>query len=233
MGQRFGPLSQEVKDLEEIVLKLFTSVLPTGVLAVPGLKDPEDKYLEFDLFADDRNINIREQSSKIVKTRKDHVCTSPIGLKHTIPKGCHTRYEKAIIDEEWAYYWTCLDCIDEYEDQIPIDEDEFSLEEYEDDVLRLAVYPNIGSNFVYPALGLAGEAGEVADKVKRILRDKKGVVSNDDRLAILRELGDVLWYVIAEARELDSNLHEVAMLNHEKLLDRNKRGKIHGGGDNR
>ncbi len=82
-------------------------------------------------------------------------------------------------------------------------------------------------------LGLAGEAGETADKVKKILRDKGGEVTDVDREEIGKELGDVLWYVAAIARNLDLTLSGVAEQNLEKLESRYQRGKIGGSGDNR
>lgn len=87
--------------------------------------------------------------------------------------------------------------------------------------------------FVEKVLGLVGEAGETADKVKKVLRDKDGVISEQDKLEIAKELGDVLWYVASVARYLDVPLEEVARLNLEKLEDRYKRNLIHGQGDNR
>ena len=82
-------------------------------------------------------------------------------------------------------------------------------------------------------LGLPGEAGETADKFKKILRDKGGVISPSDRDEIVKELGDVLWYVAMIAEYLEVPLSEVAKLNIEKLESRLKRNKIHGAGDNR
>lgn len=87
--------------------------------------------------------------------------------------------------------------------------------------------------FVEKVLGLTGEAGEVADKIKKILRDKNGVVSEEDRLSVCKELGDTLWYLASIARYLDLPLSEVASKNVEKLEDRYQRNKIHGSGDER
>lgn len=87
--------------------------------------------------------------------------------------------------------------------------------------------------FVEKVLGLTGEAGETADKIKKILRDKGGVVSNDDRLAICKELGDTLWYLASIARYLDIPLSKIASENVAKLEDRYQRNKIHGSGDER
>jgi NTP pyrophosphatase (non-canonical NTP hydrolase) len=86
---------------------------------------------------------------------------------------------------------------------------------------------------VYPTLGLVNEAGELAGKVKKIFRDKGGVISDEDRQALKHELGDVLWYMAQLATELDLNLQEVAEANLEKLFSRLERGTIKGEGDNR
>lgn len=82
-------------------------------------------------------------------------------------------------------------------------------------------------------LGLAGEAGETVDKFKKIFRDKNGVISEEDKQEIVKELGDVLWYVATIARYLDVPLEEVVAKNVEKMESRLKRGVLHGEGDNR
>ena len=81
---------------------------------------------------------------------------------------------------------------------------------------------------IYPALGLAAEAGEVANKVKKILRD-----GNFDRVAIADEVGDCLWYIAALCRDLNVDMSEVAKNNLGKLQDRKQRGKLQGSGDKR
>lgn len=86
---------------------------------------------------------------------------------------------------------------------------------------------------VYPTLGLANEAGEVAGKVKKIFRDKDGKLSAEDREALKSELGDVLWYLAQICTELDISLEEVAEANLEKLFSRKERNQIGGSGDNR
>lgn len=87
--------------------------------------------------------------------------------------------------------------------------------------------------FVAKILGLVGEAGEVAEKFKKIVRDKAGDISEEDKLEIIKELGDVLWYVNAITDYLGLQLNEVAEKNLEKLLDRKDRGMQRGSGDNR
>ncbi|MBQ3470001.1 nucleoside triphosphate pyrophosphohydrolase family protein [Candidatus Saccharibacteria bacterium] len=82
-------------------------------------------------------------------------------------------------------------------------------------------------------LGLSGEAGEVADKFKKIIRDKGGDLSVEDKEAVVKELGDVLWYIAGISRYLDTPLSEVARKNLEKLYSRLDRNKIAGDGDNR
>jgi len=104
---------------------------------------------------------------------------------------------------------------------------------YQHKALKSAVYPNRGNNIVYPVLGMNGEAGEVAEKVKKILRDKEGKWTEEDREEIKKEIGDVLWYCAATASEFGLDLQGVAEANIIKLHDRLKRNKIHGSGDNR
>ena len=96
-----------------------------------------------------------------------------------------------------------------------------------------AQYPNLGSNNIYPTLGLVGEAGEVAEKVKKVIRDKNGIFDNESKLGIKKELGDVLWYISNLCTELNFNLDDVASQNLEKLKLRAARGKISGSGDDR
>jgi NTP pyrophosphatase (non-canonical NTP hydrolase) len=86
---------------------------------------------------------------------------------------------------------------------------------------------------VYPTLGLANEAGEVAGKIKKIFRDKGGVIAEEDRQALKYELGDVLWYLTQICTELNLTLEEVAAANIEKLFSRLERGQIRGEGDER
>lgn len=86
---------------------------------------------------------------------------------------------------------------------------------------------------VYPTLGLVNEAGELAGKVKKIFRDKNGVISEADRDALKYELGDVLWYLAQIATELDMTLDQVAQANIEKLTSRLERNQIQGEGDYR
>ena len=93
-------------------------------------------------------------------------------------------------------------------------------------------YPNECKPWVY-ALGLTGEAGELADKIKKVYRDKCGVFKQEEREAIAKELGDVLWYLTRLGATLGFSLEQIAEMNIEKLADRAKRGKIGGSGDER
>ena len=96
-----------------------------------------------------------------------------------------------------------------------------------------AIYPDKDNNFIYPTLGLVGEAGEVAEKIKKILRDKGGIINDVDRQEISKELGDVLWYLAQMATELKLDLDIVAQNNLDKLFSRLDRNKLQGNGDNR
>lgn len=96
-----------------------------------------------------------------------------------------------------------------------------------------AIYPNLGDNLWYPALGLVGEAGEVAEKIKKIYRDSEGIISSKTVEQLSGELGDVLWYIANLASELGLELELVAARNLYKLSERKNRGTLHGSGDNR
>ena len=87
--------------------------------------------------------------------------------------------------------------------------------------------------FLEKVLGLVGEAGEAADKIKKIIRDKGGYASEEDRAEITKELGDVLWYLANVARYLGVSLSDIAEGNIKKLSSRKNRNKLHGEGDNR
>ena len=105
--------------------------------------------------------------------------------------------------------------------------------EYEEKARKTAVYPDRGNNLIYPVLGLAGEAGEVVEKVKKLIRDKNREIDAAFLEAIKKELGDVLWYIAAICAELGISMEEVARLNIEKLYSRMERNKLHGEGDDR
>ena len=105
--------------------------------------------------------------------------------------------------------------------------------DYQTKSRKTAKYPAIGHPVIYPTLGLANEAGEVAGKIKKIFRDKNGIIGDDERAALRGELGDVLWYLAQVCTELELSLDEVAGHNIEKLYSRLERGKIGGDGDNR
>lgn len=87
--------------------------------------------------------------------------------------------------------------------------------------------------YIYPALGLAEEAGEVAGKFAKAVRDHDGRVDDTRKEEIKKELGDVLWFVSELATCLDISLEDVARKNLDKLASRKERGVIHGSGDNR
>ena len=104
---------------------------------------------------------------------------------------------------------------------------EMGLNAYQKAAAKTAIY-KAEHSILYPALGLAGEAGEVANKVKKMLRD-----GNFDRQAIASEVGDVLWYIAALSRDLNLDMHDLAMKNLEKLYGRKVRGTLQGSGDKR
>jgi NTP pyrophosphatase (non-canonical NTP hydrolase) len=117
-----------------------------------------------------------------------------------------------------------------------------TLDEYQEATEETANYPTMyvkeGEDFIpvpwiYPALGLGGEAGEVLEKLKKLLRDSNGKVTPDIRNAVACELGDVLWYVARIARHFSLALSTVAQINVFKLKDRKNRNKLGGSGDER
>ena len=108
-----------------------------------------------------------------------------------------------------------------------------SANDYQTAALRTAIYPDMGQNYVYPTLGLVGEAGEVAEKVKKIIRDGDGVLTDPDREKIALEVSDVCWYLAVLAFELDYTLEEIMQMNLDKLASRKQRGVLSGSGDSR
>ena len=104
---------------------------------------------------------------------------------------------------------------------------------YQTAALQTAIYPNMSNNFIYPTLGLVGEAGEVAEKAKKIIRDGDGTLTPETREKMAMELSDVCWYVAVLAYELDYTLEEIMQMNIDKLRSRQERGVLSGSGDNR
>jgi NTP pyrophosphatase (non-canonical NTP hydrolase) len=102
------------------------------------------------------------------------------------------------------------------------------LNDYQDAALNIAIYPS-EYKIIYPALKLAGEAGEVAEKVGKSLRDGHVI----DEVDLAKELGDVLWYIAALANDIGYSLSEIAEINLSKLASRAERGVLKGNGDNR
>lgn len=107
-----------------------------------------------------------------------------------------------------------------------------TLNQYQHGALETAVYPE-DKRIIYPTLGLVGESGEVAEKVKKVYRDNKSEFTLDRREAIALEIGDVLWYCATLASDLGYSLEEVANMNLAKLRSRKERGRIVGDGDYR
>lgn len=106
-------------------------------------------------------------------------------------------------------------------------------DDYQKQSRRTAGYPEFGARWVYPALGLASEAGEVAGKVKKVIRDAGGEMNEETKQAIQSEIGDVLWYCAQICTDLDLSLGEAAEGNLAKIFSRQDRGKLGGSGDKR
>lgn len=109
--------------------------------------------------------------------------------------------------------------------------------DYQTETRTTAVYPSLGNNIIFPTLGLLGEAGEFADKIKKLIRDKDtskpDTISKTDKRELVKELGDVLWYLTQLASELKVSLEEVAKINLDKIASRHARQVVQGEGDNR
>ena len=113
-------------------------------------------------------------------------------------------------------------------------EDKINFKDYQQRAHELAVYPEIGQEWVYPVIGLVSEVGEVADKFKKLYRDGSGDYNNKHfREMIAKELGDCLWYIQEIATVLGLHLEEIAGQNLKKLESRKQRGVLHGDGDDR
>jgi NTP pyrophosphatase (non-canonical NTP hydrolase) len=112
--------------------------------------------------------------------------------------------------------------------------------EYQIESRKTAIYKNargFGNNLVLPlvylSLGLNGEAGEVAEVVKKLIRDKQGVLDEKVKEDLRGELGDVLWYLANLATELGLDMNDIAQFNLDKLASRKARGVLQGSGDSR
>ena len=101
---------------------------------------------------------------------------------------------------------------------------------YQKSARETAIYKD---GIFYPVLGLCGESGEVADKIKKIYRDNNGIISEDNKEQLVKEMGDVLWYLANMATDLNMTLEDVARKNLEKIQIRQQKNLIHGEGDNR
>ena len=112
--------------------------------------------------------------------------------------------------------------------------DNLTLNEYQEIASKTAIYPGKGNimGLVYTGLGL-GEAGEVQNKIKKILRDDNNIITEEKRIEIAKELGGNLWYISQCAKELGYTLDEIGNMNLDELKSRMNRGTIHGSGDNR
>lgn len=108
-----------------------------------------------------------------------------------------------------------------------------TFEEYQKLSRKTAIYPQKNESPVYPVLGLAGESGEVVEKVKHVLRDNNGNFDEEAKKGIAKELGDTLWYITQIATELNLSLDDIASSNIEKLFSRKERGNLPGRGDDR
>jgi len=109
-----------------------------------------------------------------------------------------------------------------------------TLDEYQQEALVTAKFSgNELLDLAHWTLGVTGESGEIAEKVKKIIRDQDGSVPDETKKELTKEIGDVLWYLAVLAKHLGVNFDEVGATNIAKLRSRQARDVIHGSGDNR
>lgn len=110
-----------------------------------------------------------------------------------------------------------------------------NINEYQEEVKKTAIYPNQNSfeGLKYVALGLTEESGEIAGKIKKCIRDSNSILSTENRALLLKEGGDVLWYLSQFCVELGITLEELAQVNIDKIRDRQARNVVRGSGDTR
>jgi len=109
-----------------------------------------------------------------------------------------------------------------------------TFDEYQQKALTTVLSTNDGfKDLLHWVLGVNGEAGEIAEKIKKIIRDKQGQLSEEDKTELVKEIGDVLWYLAVLAHQLGASFDSIANQNIEKLQSRQQRGKLQGSGDNR
>ena len=111
-------------------------------------------------------------------------------------------------------------------------EADLDFDQYQKEAAETAIYPTRYS-IIYPAMGLANEAGEVLGKIKKVLRDSNGDFTVEQRLKIGDEVGDVLWYIAALCEDLGTPMSLIANKNLNKLSSRKERGKLGGSRDDR
>lgn len=106
------------------------------------------------------------------------------------------------------------------------------IDNYQKECKKTAIYPTEYS-VIYPVIGMCGETGEVAEKIKKIIRDKNSIFDETSKIEIMKELGDVMWYISNIATDLNVNMSDILTMNLDKIQSRQSRNKIHGSGDNR
>ena len=184
-------------------LKIIRAIDPHSFIPKIGVMDGKERLLEFNLEFNQDNTAIMGDDEAILE------------LKRLIrEKVDPSRYDE--VDE------LLLNAFN----------NPLTINEYQNKAIATAIYGE-GSSIIYPTLGLTGEAGEVADKVKKVLRDSNGEFTDEKKLEIAKETGDALWYIAALSRDLGYTLEEIAQMNLDKLASRKERNMISGSGDNR
>lgn len=226
-GQRNWAVGIKAQLLVDKDLVIYAEVLSLDIRGekalvwIPNEQDlPTDKFTMYSEFQYGSCCAIDDRLYEIpIKTLKEYsscINGEACATSHEAPEEVATK-----LYGEWADYAEKLSeilCKD--------------IDLYQQKCLKYAKYPE-SARIIYPTLGLTGEAGEVSDKVKKVIRDSGGEFTDEIKKEIMKELGDVLWYCATLAHDLGFSLSDVAFGNIKKLESRFQRNKIGGSGDNR
>lgn len=227
LGQRQWLLSTVTNPISKESTLIYAEALSLNVrdekvlVWIPNEQDlPVDKFTLYGKFQCEMDcpIDFRVYEIPVRLLQEWSACVSG--------EDCETPYEEpAVVAKELYGSWA--DYAKKLSDILCRD-----IDLYQQKCLKYAKYPE-SARIIYPTLGLTGEAGEVSDKVKKVIRDSGGEFTDEIKKEIMKELGDVLWYCATLAHDLGFSLSDVAFGNIEKLESRFQRNKIGGSGDNR
>ena len=184
-------------------LRIIRAIDPYTFTPIIGVMDGAERLLQFNLELLQDNTVIMSDEEAIIELKKL--------IKEKVDPSRYDEVEELLLNEF----------------KKPL-----TINQYQDKAIATAIYGE-GSSIIYPTLGMCGEAGEVADKVKKVLRDSNGEFTGEKKLELAKEFGDVAWYIAALCRDLGYTMEEVLQMNLDKLASRKERNMISGSGDNR